>query len=134
MHKLQGFLVLLELLVMVKLEVPGRDLSPAWGHLGSVPSCRTTCSLSCSIFQELGQVLSLPKIIMGEMSISFVRKCQMGGKGFSWVTVSVAEVPALLSAGASGASALLGCFQELATWGKSWRAHPERFLKFSHYC
>lgn len=55
--------------------------------------------------------------------------CQMGGKGFSWATVSVAEVPALPSADASEAPALLGCFQQLATWGKnlegSSRAIPE---------
>lgn len=63
------------------------------------------------------------------MSVSFVRMCQMGGKRFPWTTVSVAEVLALPSADASEAPALLGCFQQLATWGKnlegSSRAIPE---------
>lgn len=63
MHKLQGwskidrFPALLQPFVMVKLEVPGRALSPAWGcPVGCAggrerPGCRTACSVACFIFQ-----------------------------------------------------------------------------------
>lgn len=63
LHKPQGWskvdrsLVLLQPFMMVKLEVPGRALSPAWGHPGDCalgrqcPGCGTMRSVSCFIFQ-----------------------------------------------------------------------------------